>query len=96
MTVNYRDTYSIEDIKAKKLCFSAAMVLFTPVTVISATNAPMSRPITLAEIGEDMLFDRHMHSTLFVFGRGHTRCPFEFTAEVTYIRVARLKCGFRN
>ena len=74
MTVNYRDTYSIEDIKAKKLCFSAAMVLFTPVTVISATNAPMSRPITLAEIGEDMLFEieefsRGYEERLYVFER---------------------------
>ena len=57
MTVNYQKTYSIEDIKAKRLCFSAAMVLFTPVTVISTVNAPKARPITLSDIGEDMLLE---------------------------------------
>lgn len=72
MTSNYREIYSIEDIKAKRLCFSAAMVQFTPVTVISSMNSPHSRPITLSDIGDAMLlkieeFAKGYEERLYVF-----------------------------
>lgn len=62
MSLNYREIYSIQDIRAKKLCFSAAMVLFTPVTVISSVNSPRSHPIMLSDIGEDLLVEIEEYS----------------------------------
>ena len=52
MLRNYRNIYSDKDIMAKRLCFSAAMVSFHPLTVISSMNAPRSNPILLSSFSD--------------------------------------------
>lgn len=55
MLKNYSDISSNQNITSKKLCFSAAILNFTPMTVISSLNAPKSRPILLSSFNDEQL-----------------------------------------
>ena len=55
MKMSYSDIYSREYAITKKLCFSAAMVTFTPLICISAMNAPKCDPIKLSDFSEEQL-----------------------------------------
>lgn len=49
--------YSKEEIMVKRLSFSAAMLNFLPITLISSLNAPSSKPIRLATFTEEQLVE---------------------------------------
>ena len=49
--------YSTEEIMAKRLSFSAAMLNFLPITLISSLNTPKSKPIRLATFTDEQLVE---------------------------------------
>ncbi len=55
MLRNYGDIYLSQDVMTKELCFSAAMVTFAPLTVISSLNAPKANPICLADFTDSQI-----------------------------------------
>lgn len=55
MSRNYREIYSSQDVMSKKLCFSAASVVFDPIAVISSLNAPKNDPILLSSFTKEQL-----------------------------------------
>ena len=61
----YSRIYSEQDVMAKKLCFSAAMVTFYPVTVICSLNAPKADPISLSSFTESQLQEIEEYASNF-------------------------------
>ena len=57
MLRTYENIHSNQEIAAKRLCFSAAMVTFNPMTVISSMNSPASSPILLSSFSESELVE---------------------------------------
>lgn len=57
MLKNYSEIYSSQDIMTKKLCFSAAIVMFTPMVITSSVNAPKNNPISLSNFSEEQLIE---------------------------------------
>lgn len=57
MLKTYENIHSNQEIAAKRLCFSAAMVTFNPMTVISSMNSPASSPILLSSFSESELVE---------------------------------------
>ena len=55
MSINYKEIYSSKNVTAKKLCFSAAILNFNPMAVISSLNAPKSNPILLSSFSDIQL-----------------------------------------
>ena len=55
MSKKYREIYSSQEVMAKRLCFSAASVVFDPIAVISSLNAPRNNPIMLSSFTADQL-----------------------------------------
>lgn len=66
MLNKYREIYSIEDIMAKKLCFSAAMVSFNPMPMITSLNAPKNNPILLSSFSEEHLMEIEQYSRSYI------------------------------
>ena len=52
---DYGRIYTEEEIMAKRLSFSAAMLNFIPITLISSVNSPKSKPIKLSDFTEEQL-----------------------------------------
>ena len=57
MLREYGKIYSSDEIMAKRLCFSSAMVTFSPLTVICSMNAPKNRPISISVFNETQLVE---------------------------------------
>lgn len=74
MLRNYGNIYSNQEIAAKRLCFSAAMVTFNPITVITSMNAPRSKPILLSSFSESELVE------LEKYLRSYTEKPYVMEA----------------
>ena len=55
MSINYKEIYSSKNVTARKLCFSAAILNFNPMAVISSLNAPKSNPILLSSFSDIQL-----------------------------------------
>lgn len=55
MTFDYDNESVAESIRAKRLCYSLALVTFNPCLIMCSMNAPKSKPIELASIGDDKL-----------------------------------------
>ena len=51
----YSVIYSKNDIMAKKLCFSAAMVTFSPMRLVCSMNAPKKRPIDIGIFTDEQM-----------------------------------------
>ena len=51
----YSAIYSKDDIMTKKLCFSAAMVTFSPMRLVCSMNAPKNRPIDIGVFMDEQM-----------------------------------------
>ena len=51
----YSVIYSKNDIMAKKLCFSAAMVTFSPMRLVCSMNAPKKHPIDIGIFTDEQM-----------------------------------------
>lgn len=75
MSNNYGEFYQNKDMPPKRLCFSAAMIMFNPFAVISALNAPKSKPILLSSFTAEQL------SEIEEYSRGYTDKPYVIEAK---------------
>ncbi|MBE6533896.1 MAG: hypothetical protein E7678_02870 [Ruminococcaceae bacterium] len=80
MLKNYREIYSSQNIMAKRLCFSAAIVMFNPMAVISSLNAPKNNPILLSHFTDLQLLE------IEEYLKSYTEKPYVIEAE-EYIYV---------
>ena len=74
MARNYSEIYSSQEVMAKKLCFSAASVVFDPIAVISSLNAPKGKPIMLSSFTDGQIAE------IEEYARGYTEKPYVIEA----------------
>ncbi len=71
----YSSIYSEQEVMAKRLCFSAAIVTFYPVKVICSLNAPKANPISLSSFSEEQL------SEIEDYASNYNQRPFVIDAQ---------------
>lgn len=78
----YREIYSSQDIMSKKLCFSAAILMFNPIAVISSLNAPKNNPILLSNFIDKQLIE------IEEYAKRYTEKPYVIeTKEEIYVVI---------
>lgn len=75
MLKNYGEIYSRQDIMTKRLCFSAAIVTFNPIPMISSVNSPKSKPIMLSKFTKEQLIE------IEEYAKSYTENPYVIEAD---------------
>lgn len=75
MVKAYSEIYSREYVMTKRLCFSAAMVTFNPITCICTSNSPKNDPIKMSVFTDEQL------SEIQDYLKGYNEKPYVIEAD---------------